>query len=188
MTTWLTSDWHLFHENIIKLSLRPFTSIEHMHYVLLENYRACVKDEDVVYFLGDLTLRSPKQLLGVRSIVSRMPGRKHYIVGNHDRFKIDSYLKMGFESVHSSLWRETGRRTVFMVHDPDDAPERAPLVICGHVHEKWRTRREPVPTVNVGVDQWGFRPAEMHAVLLLLLQLEGEVDGSDNTTGQEPQP
>jgi len=129
-----------------------------MHEAMVTNYQEWVRDGDTVYFLGDLTLRGPNQIEGIRKIVGMLPGQKHFILGNHDRLKVESYLKMGFISVHTHLDIQRGGVEYPLVHDPADALPGAKRLICGHVHEKWKTRTDPVPTVNIGVDQWGFCP------------------------------
>ena len=53
---YFTSDWHLFHANIIKYSKRPFKNVEEMNEVILQNYFEVVKPGDRVYYLGDFAL------------------------------------------------------------------------------------------------------------------------------------
>lgn len=158
MTTWLTSDWHLFHERIIELTDRPFRNVDDMHSTILGQYHSRVQPDDTVWFLGDLTLRGPKQIKSIRAIVGQLPGNKHFIVGNHDRLKPESYLRMGFLSFHTSadiLYRD---RWYHLVHDPVDALSGTKRLICGHVHNNWKSRTQPYRTVNIGVDSWDFRP------------------------------
>ena len=42
------SDLHIGHENIIKLTNRPFSTIEEMNEKLINNWNKIVKDEDEV--------------------------------------------------------------------------------------------------------------------------------------------
>lgn len=165
MTTWFTSDWHLFHENIIQHCHRPFRSHEAMNRTLVENYCAVVQESDTVYFLGDLTMRGPTQIDGVRKLIMKLPGQKHFIMGNHDRLKVNSYLRMGFLSFHTSLDLRRGGVTYHMAHDPKDALPGTSFLLCGHVHDHWKYRQEPFPTVNVGVDVWDFSPVRYRDVL-----------------------
>ena len=55
-----TSDLHLGHENCIRLCNRPFSSIEEMDEILIENWNHKVTGKDTVYILGDLIYRSQK--------------------------------------------------------------------------------------------------------------------------------
>jgi len=165
MTTWLTSDWHLHHDRIRDLTNRPFKNLDEMHSQLIARYNAVVQPDDEVWFLGDLTLRSPNSIRPVQQIVVELPGQKHFVIGNHDCCKWDSYLKMGFRSFHSSLDVWFGGRRCHLVHDPVDAPLGTQWLICGHVHNNWKVRTQPCPTVNVGVDCWDFYPVELSVVM-----------------------
>ena len=57
-----------------------------------------------------------------------------------------------------------------LVHDPQDALPGRKFVICGHVHNLWKYRADPVATVNVGVDVWDFRPVRFCDVALVMSQ------------------
>lgn len=91
------------------------------------------------------------------------------VEGNHDS---NNHVKTACRSMIINL---QGRR-VFVSHFPTDNENQDPeymayiygscaFAICGHVHEKWKFRHMHVshgrPTflnVNVGVDQWKYRP------------------------------
>lgn len=77
-----TSDLHLGHENCIRLCNRPFSSIEEMDETLIENWNHKVTGKDTVYILGDLIYRSQKP---PEEYLRRLRGKKHLILGNHDR-------------------------------------------------------------------------------------------------------
>jgi len=169
MTIWLTSDWHLFHVNILDYCARPFRNVQHMQETIVANYQQRVAEDDVVWFLGDLTMQGSRQIQGVQKIISRLPGQKHFILGNHDRFKVQSYLRMGFLSFHTSIDLQYRGQQYHLVHDPKNAPPGTHRLICGHVHEKWKTRQQPYVTVNVGVDVWEFAPVQMTDVVTIFI-------------------
>ena len=77
-----TSDLHLGHKNILKLCNRPFSSIEEMDAVLIENWNRKVHKNDQVYILGDLMYRNEKL---PEEYLRQLNGKKHLITGNHDR-------------------------------------------------------------------------------------------------------
>jgi len=57
MTVWFTSDWHFGHRNILTLGQgRPFSSIEEHDEFLIDRYNAVVRDDDVVWVLGDVAM------------------------------------------------------------------------------------------------------------------------------------
>ena len=57
---YFTSDLHFGHENCIRLCNRPFTSIEEMDELLIQNWNRKVTGNDKVYILGDFIYRSKK--------------------------------------------------------------------------------------------------------------------------------
>lgn len=77
------SDTHFNHTNILRMQPRPFKSIEQHDEAMIERWNAVVSDDDVVYHLGDfaLGLNNPER---IRSIFSRLRGRKFLVYGNHD--------------------------------------------------------------------------------------------------------
>jgi calcineurin-like phosphoesterase family protein len=93
MTTWFTADTHFGHSNIIKYSNRPFASKDEMDSKLIENWNTEIGQYDTVYHLGDFCFRSQSE---GQSILDRLNGKKHLIVGNHD--KVGVGLK-GWESI-----------------------------------------------------------------------------------------
>ena len=183
MTTYFTADWHLFHERAIQgpskeamddgsrwHGARPFKSIDAMHKAIIGNYCEVVKDDDVVYFLGDLTMRGPSRCAAVMEIVKSLPGIKHYVMGNHDRLAVHTYLKMGFASDHSSVWlQDTGPSPIGLLHNPEDAETMAfpddwrvyRAWICGHVHDAWKMHPDGKPIINAGVDVWDYSPVDL---------------------------
>ncbi len=172
MTIWLTADWHLWHTNILDLVDRPFPSMKEMHETLVSNYIAVVKPEDTVYFLGDMTLAiNAWTLSSCTKLLASIPGEKVLILGNHDKYKVWSYLKMGFTSVHTHylLKPEMTSPLTWLVHDPKRALGSG---FCGHVHNNWLTTQKPYPLVNVGVDRWDFKPVDLRTAMTELNALQ----------------
>lgn len=173
---WFTSDWHLHHANIIKYCDRPFKNTHFMNKVILEKYHQNIRENDQVYFLGDMTMWGPSHTDRFAPLMQSLPGIKHLILGNHDRFKPFAYHKMGFTSVHTMLHKTFhhenlmfGQADFFMAHDPAWANIPETLWICGHVHEKWKTlKTDTCSIVNVGVDVWDFEPVSLEDVITAL--------------------
>jgi len=104
MTTFLTSDLHFGHRNIIRIGKgRPFDSIQEHDEALIENWNSVVKPGDLVYVLGDLSIETT--IDEIRKPLSRLNGAKHLILGNHDRKKI--HLQLRDENLWQSV-REYG--------------------------------------------------------------------------------
>ena len=130
------SDHHLGHTNSwekFKLSdgspLRPFTSTEEMNETMIERHNAKVKEQDTVYFLGDVVIN--KKYL---ELVKRMNGRKILIRGNHDIFKDEDYRKVGFEQIHGvRVFVDKFILSHIPLH-PDCVTERFRVNVHGHLH------------------------------------------------------
>ena len=84
MNTYVVSDTHFNHENVIRYSNRPYASVEEMNEALIANWNNVVKPEDVVICLGDFALGNKDDIPG---IVARLNGMKILVRGNHDRSK-----------------------------------------------------------------------------------------------------
>lgn len=79
---YITSDPHLGHSNVIRFASRPFSSIEEMDEVLLDNMFSPLRKGDELYVLGDLSWT----IAGYDAIFERVKKgcNFHWILGNHD--------------------------------------------------------------------------------------------------------
>lgn len=77
-----TSDEHYGHKNIIKFCKRPFDSVEEMDSNIINNHNSVVTDDDIVYHLGDFTLKG----LPAKEYIKQLNGKHIFIQGNHDRW------------------------------------------------------------------------------------------------------
>jgi calcineurin-like phosphoesterase family protein len=130
------SDHHLGHTNSwekFKLEdgspLRPFTSNEEMNETMIERHNTKVKEQDTVYFLGDVVIN--KKYL---ELVKRMNGRKILVRGNHDIFKDEEYREVGFEQLHGvRVFVDKFILSHIPLH-PDCVTERFRVNVHGHLH------------------------------------------------------
>jgi len=135
---YFTSDHHFSHENIIKYCDRPFPNAYVMDRVLISRYNETVKENDTVYFLGDLSMKNRSHKGGhFRYLMNKLHnGTKHLILGNHDKLEPFDYVDLGFQTVHTSLNIDLPYiGNVWLVHDPAWAEmDKKKLFLCGHVH------------------------------------------------------
>ena len=61
MGIFFTSDNHFGHGNIIKYCERPFSSVTEMDAEMIRRWNHAVKENDIVYHLGDFTLLNAKK-------------------------------------------------------------------------------------------------------------------------------
>jgi len=70
------------HANIIKYCKRPFSDIGEMDKKIIENWNSVVKDEDLIFCLGDFALGKEQDCL---KILKKLNGHKVLIKGNHEK-------------------------------------------------------------------------------------------------------
>lgn len=161
---YFTSDLHLDHANIIKYCNRPFADVHEMNEALINNWNERVTSGDRVYVLGDFALTTRDRLAMFRK---RLKGTVAIIRGNHDRGP-QALASCGFDLVAKELEMSHSDGThLYLRHRPDvEWFPRFPKSyhLCGHVHEKWK-KRECGKVINVGVDQWGFKPVTLEELL-----------------------
>lgn len=180
---YFTSDTHFGHANIIKYCNRPFRTAGEMDRHIITEWNKIVKPEDTVYHLGDVAFTSPDWC---KHIVENLNGYKILILGNHDRAE-EKMLERGFQEVHQSLQITLSDGTIANLshypyrgsaNDPYHKPkfdtknleDDGRLLINGHVHTAWKTLPGKYKNhmINVGMDQWNFKPISEDEVITFL--------------------
>ena len=87
---WFTADEHYGHKNIIKYCDRPFKTDEEMDQTLIDNHNSVVGENDVVFHIGDFTLRSRNF---AQSIIRQLNGSHVFLEGSHDRWLKQSHAE-----------------------------------------------------------------------------------------------
>lgn len=163
MTIWFTADLHLCHENIIRFCNRPFPDTEAMNARMIAELQARVRPDDDLWILGDFAASKATiaQRAAVRAMFDAIPGRKHLVVGNHDRSWI---RELPWNSVASMADIVVDGQRLFLCHYPMvtfPGARRGGLQLFGHVHQNWAGTRN---SINVGVDLWDFRPISVSKI------------------------
>lgn len=89
--TFVISDSHFFHKNIISFTngdkpLRPFDTVEEMNEYMIEAWNSVVGPDDKVIHLGDVVFAQQ----GFECL-RRLNGKKTLLLGNHERHKLSQY-------------------------------------------------------------------------------------------------
>jgi len=164
MANFYVSDLHFGHENIIKLCKRPFSNVDEMNEVLIKKWNEKVTNGDTVYIIGDLFFRSATDSC---EVLKRLKGKKHLIIGNHDK----SWLpKMGkddiakyFESVSHMQVINTNKGIATLCHYPMMSFEGS-FLIHGHIHNNtknapyWPLLSKMDDAYNASVEINGYAP------------------------------
>lgn len=174
---YFTSDLHFGHSNIIEYENRPFKNVEAMDKDLIKEYNFIVTNEDIVYILGDLSLKRSNHKEYLRNIVESMRGNKILILGNHDALKPFDYVDMGFKYVSTYLEIPVIQNNEIVVtfgltHDPSVAiVDKSKIWLCGHVHSQWSKidnhdlYGNHIRILNVGVDIRRFKPISINEIM-----------------------
>lgn len=160
MANWFTADLHLGHERILAACSRPQASLLEMERDILERIKARVGPEDDLWIVGDFSIGklAHQHRTRVAALFAEIPGRRHLIVGNHDLEWVQD-LAWDSKADLADIQTEEGR--AFLCHYPlitFPGARRGTLHLFGHVHHNWAGSRH---AVNVGVDQFDFRPVSI---------------------------
>jgi len=180
LDTWVISDTHFLHKNIIGYCGRPF-----MHDVIMvAHWIKNINDDDTVLHLGDLFMGNATT---AKLLLEQLPGDKYMIRGNHDKKSIKWYEEIGFKLVgdfgriywKEPIWEhlpitdppyiaETKGKTILFSHEPQvDAPEPWDINIHGHIHNNGYPIGTPEDKDyrNVSVEVVGYRPVRLSDIL-----------------------
>jgi len=133
---WVLSDPHFCHANIITLTKRPFKDIEEMNYSLINNYNAVVKQDDEVYFLGDVGWKDTKKVINILRQLN--PSKRYLLKGNHDHKNIkDEAFAKFFDWIKDYHELSYNSRLYVMSHYPFHSwrnSGRGSIMCHGHTH------------------------------------------------------
>ena len=160
MTIYFTADTHFGHQGILRMSKRPFTTIQEHDELLVEAWNSTVRPGDEVWHLGDFAYRCP--LLHAETIFKRLNGTKRLVCGNHEQ----KGRKLGWTSQHEGYLDTVvaGRRIILCHYGMRAWPGafRGALHLYGHTHG---LLPDTLQSADVGVDRWPFRPVRLEEIL-----------------------
>lgn len=144
----LTSDLHLSHIKSFLWEPRGFTSVEEMNEKIVQNWNSVVKENDIVYNLGDMCLSDTE---GALPYLARLNGTQIWIRGNHDTdnritlvTKACPYIHLlgGLDASYATILK-SGKWHFYLSHYPTLTANREDwrkvYNLCGHSHtqDRW---------------------------------------------------
>lgn len=130
MNIWITSDTHFGHTNIAgpnvsswKSGYRNFNSVHEMNMAIVNGINKYVKEDDILYHLGDWSFGGVHNILQFRNLI--VCKNIHLILGNHDQHIVDKEIKYHdksfnpvklFSSVQDVLTLNIGKTKLFLSH------------------------------------------------------------------------
>lgn len=161
--TWIVADTHFFHANITRLADRP----ENWQDQVVDHWRSVVQPEDDVFHLGDFALGRREDQI---RLAHSLPGRKHLLLGNHDRTSLAHWEQCGFETAIKKkiLVYPFGDLAAVFSHRPVQLVgwDGRPVVnIHGHVHNHPHPFQEDPAHINVSLEMVGYRLLRLGQIL-----------------------
>lgn len=162
LDTWIISDTHFRHGNIIAYCNRPYNHDE----LMVENWESLVAPHEPILHLGDVFSWYGEN--DAREIIAALPGDIHFIPGNHDRKTQKKIAKAGWTR-HRPFITELDGSLVAFTHYPLASPPEFDVNIHGHIHNNGWTipLSDHQIRVNVSVEVINYRPVRLRDVLEL---------------------
>ena len=149
MAVWFSSDWHIGH--LYASEKRGFgTDLLSHDEKIITSINRYVGKRDKLYILGDVIWRNQSLPL-----LNEISGIKELILGNHDKFRVQEYLKY-FNDISGFI----NYKEFWLSHCPIHPQEiyRCRGNIHGHIHNNAATTDIGYPYFNVNVDMNNYKP------------------------------
>ena len=163
-----TADTHFFHTKIIHYTNRPFSTVEEMNDVLINNINRVVSPSDTLYHLGDFAWRNAECIQNMRRAI--ICNNIHLIYGNHDRvIRHNKNLQRLFTSVGdiTEVLLSHQRRIVLCHYGMRtwNAKFHGAWHLYGHSHDT--LPEDDSLSFDVGVDcpEWNYTPISLDQIV-----------------------
>ena len=188
---WFSSDFHYNHKNLVsgisnwtnKSKCRKFDTLEEHNDKLVKSINSCVALNDILYFLGDWSFGSSKEIIEFRK---RLVCKNiHLVLGNHDEIIMSKQRELigqdKFISISQIKKIKINDQLIVLCHFPMRTWENAnkgSWMLHGHCHgtlgkhynfkqlfSKIFIRSEVRKTMDVGIDTHPqFKPYSYEAI------------------------
>ena len=164
---YLISDFHLFHNNIIKYCNRDFKNIEEMNELILNNWNNTVGDDDYIFFLGDFVIGAQNKYETAQIIYDSLKGKKIYLKGNHDTHLKKFTNIPVIDGPIEIIYRD---KKIILNHVPiwNFNRSRYDFHIFGHIHNNIveNSKVDLTRMKNVSVEMVGYKPVHIDDILI----------------------
>lgn len=158
-----TSDTHFNAQRTLNLSKRPFTNLDEMNKTLVNNWNSVVKQNDIVFHLGDFGDYKYREYLNGEIVL---------IKGNYERYHKEEFEQNKhcfmeyFDFLHSiCIPSDDSSYILNMTHEPhrikDYKINECNFNLFGHVHKLCMIKPYGL---NVGSDCHNFTPIDLETI------------------------
>lgn len=169
---WFTSDLHLGHEAVIRMQNRPFQDAAEMNNTLIHNLNECVKPDDKLYILGDVSHHiTPEES---NALIKRIHGKKYLVFGNHDVTgdpEVCQYDTRLFQRVGNYLKINAYGLNLVMMHYPMLTWPKVmagSVMLHGHIHSgpeyNAANLKAGIRRYDIGVDANNYYPVSIEQI------------------------
>ena len=134
--TWIVSDTHFGHKEIIKYQRDNYKNITDMNENIIKDWNNIISKDDTVIHLGDVSVGITKE--EIETIIKQLNGNIILIPGNHERKNLlenrHFYNQVGFKNVEQDIDHMVIGKLV-LSHEPVDFIPEGYFNIHGHVHQ-----------------------------------------------------
>jgi len=157
---YVVADLHFNHKKIIEIANRPFKSITDMNCALISNWNSTIKKTDTIYILGDFAFANKEM---IKTIVSKLNGRKVLVLGNHDR-RIKKHVKFWYDVGFDEVYRYPilYKDNIILSHEPIKYLADEMCNIHGHTHNNDMNDNK---YLNVCVEKLGMKPTNLDRII-----------------------
>lgn len=169
MKTWITSDHHFHHSNVLNFvddagrKIRPeFASVEEMNEYMIAMWNEHIAPDDKVYHLGDIIISTATYRID--DIMNKLNGRKILIRGNHDIAPIHKYAKHFNDIRGSHGLRDNEGNNYILSHYPihPSSLRQNAYNIHGHTHQRCLPDNR---YINICVETTNYLPIDFNNIL-----------------------
>ena len=167
-----TSDWHFFHNKPFIYEPRGFSSVEEMNEAIIKNHNNIVKEDDIIYCLGDCMLNDNQKGM---ECINRLNGHKKIILGNHcTNTRIELYKTLPNTEVlgYADIIKYNGYHfylshypTITSNHDEDRPLKQIILNLHGHTHDRRKFYQDNPTMYNVALDAHNNTPVSIDQII-----------------------
>lgn len=166
--TWIISDTHFGHKNIIRFCDRP---MNHEN-IMMDNWEKVVGDSDTILHLGDVAFGPRRDIYDWAQMIGDLPGHKYLIKGNHDHSSSVKVYRGVFDEILDPFIQDFSDVKILFSHYPDHpVQDQWDINIHGHIHNnplhsKFSPAVDPDKIYeNVSVEMTNYAPIRLSSIL-----------------------
>lgn len=176
---WFTSDTHFGHENMLRLSDRPWSTVAQMNNAMVASINSKVTADDELFILGDFSFKMTVQdAYELRKSIACK--RIHLLPGNHDKDWMQPAVADAFIVEPPICVLKIDRQKIVLSHYPMvdwQGMSHGGWHLHGHIHScggaynKFNLR-QGLLRHDVGVDANGYAPVSLEELKLWFAQVD----------------